>query len=167
MKTIAILLSFVMISVSCKSSRSPSSGGGSGSSRYTVTSANEPKNDSDALKIVKIRMVPPPVVVHRAYEAGLDDNMKLVIRLRSDRLDDFWGKGPWLRDKAVRSSGDGSLGRAPRLSKHGSVEWLKWQTSSMGWSAVADLPSGEVANLYIAEDIEEGFLLIYIFWHQT
>jgi hypothetical protein len=132
-----------------------------------VTSANEPKNDDEALKITGIKMTPAPEVIYRHYEGGLDDNMKLVIRFPSDRIADFWSGGPWKEENATVSSGDGSRGETPWISGHGDTTWIKWKSSTKGRAVEATLPNGEAARVYISEDAEEGFIHAYVFWHET
>ena len=169
LKTIHWVCAFAAILGSCGKRGAVAARGEAASDRglTVVTSAREPKSDADALKTVRINMTPAPQVVYRHYEGGLDDNMKLVIRFPAHQVADFWSDGPWLKEDAVTSSGDGSAGAFPRIPEHGDPEWLKWKSSPKGHAAEASLPGGEAARVYLCEDVEPGFFRAYIFWHQT
>ena len=60
-------------------------------------SENEPADDAAALRLVRIAFTPPPKVVFRAFQAGLDDNMVMVIRFPKLQLSSFGSPSPWLR----------------------------------------------------------------------
>jgi len=126
------------------------------------------KSADEALKIARINMTSEPEVIYSNYEGGwLDDSMELVIRFAPGQLDDFWSGSPWDEGRARASSGDGSTGQAPRITQQGGPEWIKWLSSSKGMTAEASLPNGEAARVYICEDVEEGFIHAFIFWHET
>lgn len=168
MKTLTLACAFATILCSCEERGSATAHGETASDRgFVVTSTSQPKSDEDALKIARITMTPAPEVIYQHYEGGLDDNMKLVIRFPGNQIANFWSGGPWLQKHAAVSSGDGSNGRAPRISEHGAPEWLKWKSSLKGHAAEANLPDGEAARVYLSEDAEPGFIHAFIFWHET
>lgn len=112
-------------------------------------------------------MTPPPEVIFRSYQAGLDDSMKLVLRFPKGRMEEFWSGSPWVKEEAKLASGDGSTPSNPGIPVNGDPRWLGWKASSVGLSTAANLPDGEFARVYLAEDLEEGFVHAFVFWHQT
>ena len=153
MKYITPLLLFIFLLTGCKGVK--------------VRSDNEPKNDLESLKIVGIKMTPEPKVLYRKYEAGLDDNMRLVVEFNSDRLSEFWRDSLWSSEKSKIGSGDGSAGAVPFPWNDGDKDWIRWKISSKGLTASSDLPDGEYASVYLAQDIEADKIVAFIFWHQT
>jgi len=130
------------------------------SGRIVITSENEPKSDKDALKIVGISNVMHLEVLHRTYEAGLDDNMRMVIRFPSSSLKQFWKASPWKE----------ALPEKPQfisLPKKGNKKWSQWQSYTKGIYTQAELPNGENAVIYLVKDLEGDFIRGFIFWHQT
>ena len=168
MKLHLAAIACIALAGSCdKQHAPPPSGGAQQSGRRTggfeVTSANAPNSDNEALNIVMISMVPPPEVIFRSYEAGLDDNMKLVLRFPRGRMEEFWTGSPWSKEKAKAASGDDSTKSNPRIPASGDPKWLRWKASTIGISAEASLPDGEAARVYLAEDLEEDFVHAFIF----
>jgi len=127
--------------------------------RITITSTNEPNSDTDALAILKIKMAPLPKVLVREYEAGLDDNMKLVIELPSDQLQLFKDSIKW-SDSLVPSKG-------VKLPVHSNKIWSSHTISKAGLYGTYSLPNSEYVRVYIADDLSADSKRVFLFWHQT
>ena len=172
MKTHTAAIIILALLCSCDEKRSTVSHddktmSGSSTGRMFVTADNVSISSDEALKIARITMVHPPEVIFYSYQAGFDDNMKLVLRIPEGKVEEFWNGSPWNSVDSREASGDGSTPTSPRISDSGDPKWLEWKKSSVGTSNEASLPNGEAARVYLAADLEEGFLHAFIFWHQT
>src|SRR6266404_8522878 len=108
-----------------------------------IHSSNEPKDDAAALRLVGINASPPPKVVFRAFEGGMDDNMRMVIRFPKSQLSSFWSASPW--DAAERKElfphkPGATILDQPPLPDSSEPQWSSWKGSSHGIYVGALLP---------------------------
>ena len=154
----AFSLTLIVIIVSCSKKQDNEDAVDNGG-RITITSEKEPKNDSDALTIVRIKMNPIPKVLVREYEAGLDDNMKLVLEFPSSQLQSFTDSIDWDDNLAP------SKGR--KMPTHSNKIWSSHLSSKSGFYGTYNLPNAEHVSVYIADDLAPGSKRVFLFWHET
>jgi len=154
---ISVLLIAVYATPSCTKQDNNESDKNDG--RITITSDNEPTNDDEALAILKIKMTPAPKVLVREYEAGLDDNMKLVLEFAPDQLQSFKDSIKW-SDSLTPSKG-------VKLPVHSNKVWSSHTVSKTGLYGTYRLPNAEHVRVYIADDLSPDSKRVFIFWHQT
>jgi hypothetical protein len=135
-----------------------------------VDSKNEPSNDVAALRLIGITTPPLPTVVFRAFQGGLDDNMRVVIRFPKAQLSSFWASSPWRdaekKELFPRKPG-ASLLDQPSLSDGPEPEWQRWQNSGHGVFSKTDLANARYVEIYVALDQEDEDAVGYIFWSET
>lgn len=135
-----------------------------------IKSSHEPADDAAALHVVGIATTPPPKVVFRAYEGGLDDNMRLVIRFPKTQLASFWSSSPW-RDAERKEIFPHQLAAVssdrPTLGGGSEPDWMRWETSSRGIRSKANLPNARYAEIYVALDQDDFDAIGYIFWTES
>jgi hypothetical protein len=124
-----------------------------------------------ALRIVAITTQPPPKVVFAKYQNGLDDNMRLVIRIPKSQLPAFWESSPWNNEserEEIFPNKPGSTGLyRPDLPAGTEPEWAAWQKSNHGIQSYAELPNVKFARIFVALDQDEEDAIAYIFWHEV
>ena len=125
----------------------------------TVTSDNEPKNDSEALDIVGIKINPEPKVLFRSYQAGMDDSMMVVLEFTPKQLKTFKDTIPW-SDKL-------SATRTEHFPENTNKIWSSLKSSKVGQSGNYTLPNSEYVRVYIADDLSKQSKRVFLFWHQT
>ena len=160
----------------CKRTSSPS-GGGAGSSRgsgITITSAKEPKSDGDALSLAGITMAPAPDVVYRAFTAGMDDHMDLVIRFPKSRLPEFWKDSKWdekdsesLKDiePRWRTTWESRIKSIGGSSKHPVLESLR--KSSDGIFCDYQRWHNGGLKVFLSLDQDPEYIVAYIEWFEV
>lgn len=136
----------------------------------SLQSENEPADDAAALRLIRIALTPPPKVVFRAFQAGLDDNMVMVIRFPKSQLSSFWSSSPW-RDAARKElfphKPEASLVDQPSLPDSPEPNWRHWKSSNHGMFSSAELPNARYVSIYIALDQDDVDALAYVFWTET
>ena len=136
----------------------------------SLHSENEPADDAAALRLVRIAFTPPPKVVFRAFQAGLDDNMVMVIRFPKLQLSSFWSSSPW-RDAARKElfphKPEASFVDQLSLPEGPEPNWRRWKSSNHGMFSSAELPNARYVSIYVALDQDDVDALGYIFWTET
>jgi|TARA_B110000908_G_C10247893_1_gene449924 hypothetical protein len=125
----------------------------------TITSDNEPKNDSEALDIIAIKINPNPKVMFRKYEAGLDDSMMVVLEMSPKQFQTFKDTIPW--------SDQLSATRTEHFPTNSNKIWSSQKLSKIGQSGNYTLPNSEYVRVYVADDLAKGSKRVFLFWHQT
>lgn len=172
---IIALFGFYLVA-GCKRASSPSGGGASSSrgSGITITSPNEPKSDGDALSLVGITMTPAPDVVYRAFTAGMDDHMDLVIRFPKSRLPEFWKGSKWdekdlevLRDiePRRRTTWDSRIKQLGGSSKHPVLESLRKSTDGIFCDDQQWHNGG--LKVFLSLDQDPDYIVAYVEWFEV
>ena len=127
-------------------------------------SNNEPADDAAALRLVRIATTPPPKIVFRAFQAGLDDNMAMVIRFPKSQLSSFWSSSPWcdaVREELFPHKPRASLLDQPSLPEGSEPNWRRWTSSDHGMFSSAELPNARYVSIYVALDQDDVDALVY------
>ena len=135
-----------------------------------VQSGNEPADDAAALRLTGITTTPLPRVVFRAFQGGLDDNMRMVIRFPKTQLPSFWLSSPWRdaeRQELFPHKPGSTLVDQPSLPEGDEPDWGRWKISSHGIMSEAGLPNARYARIYMSLDQDDGDAVGYIFWFET
>ena len=136
----------------------------------TLHSDNEPADDAAALRLVAITTTPPPKVVFRAFQAGLDDNMRMVIRFPKSQLSSFWSSSPWCdaeRRELFPHNPGATLLDQPYFPGGPEPNWGRWKSSNHGMLSSAELPNARYLSIYVALDQDDVDAVGYIFWSET
>ena len=134
-----------------------------------VKSTNEPKTDQDAFKLVGITYQLKSSIVHKEFQAGMDDHMKLVFDLPKEDLEDFWEESPFTNEKKTiyGSTKESELPMTRlRLSKLGESIWTDWQKVTSGTYSEARLPKARFAKVFISPKDNKNYRC-YLVWHET
>ena len=135
-----------------------------------ISSQNEPSDDAAAFNLAGITHEPRPSIVFRSFEAGMDDNMRLVFDLPKEELEAFWRASPFADQQRKRlqphREGAGILDQ-PRLPDGAEPEWVGWRLADQGWYAEAVLPQARHERIFVTLDGESGQCRCYLFWHET
>jgi hypothetical protein len=106
----------------------------------------------------------------RAFQGGLDDNMRMVIRFPKAQLSSFWSSSPWRDAEQKELSSDKAeptlLFDLMSLPEGPEPEWQRWKNSSHGILSKTGLTNGRHAEIYVALDQEDGNAVGYIFWSE-
>lgn len=157
MSTRALASLFLFIFASC------------GGNFVTIHSKDEPANDA-ALRLVGITTTPSPKVVFRTFQAGLDDNMRMVIRFPKSKLPSFWSSSPWNaaeRKEIFPHKPEATILDQPNLSDGSEPDWESWKRSNHGIASWVRLPNARLANVFVALDQDANDAVAYIFWNET
>ncbi len=98
-------------------------------------------------------------VLAREYQAGLDDNMILVLEFPSDQFQTFKDSIEW-SDNLNSSKG-------VKLPTHSNKIWSSHLSSKAGLYGTYNLPNAEFVRVYIADDLTTGSKRVFFYWHQT
>ncbi len=156
MRTLVLAVSTVLLLSSC--------------GPIQISSLNEPSDDRAAFALVGISHEPQPSVVFRAFEAGMDDSMRLVFDLPKSELDDFWKASPFADSelKLLQPHQNGaSVLDKPQLPEGAEPEWSAWKTADLGWYSKAELPQARYVRIFVTVDEEKPEHRCYLFWHET
>lgn len=172
-RTASLSLVPALVFTSCRSDNDRSADRIGRALDFTVSSDNEPKNDTEALAVVGIGLKPAPTIVSKKYTAGLDDQMLMVIRFPKDKLDDFWKHSAWDKANAKRSS-DMEERERDRLMKKigilGDQHKDPLIDKILGSKDIisCDVPGGnDGLNIYMSLDLDENNIIALVEWFQT
>lgn len=139
----------------------------------TIQSPNEPATDADALQLVGFASTTPgTTVAFRAFQGGLDDNLRMVLHIPHHEVMAFWDTSPWHNQPCTESHPSTILApddspNAWNLPAGSEPIWHAWTTMSQGCIATAHLPNAEVAAIVLTSTQHAQHATAYIFWYET
>jgi len=139
----------------------------------TISSANKPKTNAEALTLVGITMTPSPSVEYMDFQAGMDAHMDLVIRFPKNRLEEFWEETIWIKKDSkslaemsttMREIYERKIQQIVPGQNKPVLELIRKSTKGIWCDAPAD--SKVALNVFLCLDQDPDDALVYINWFQ-